>query len=110
MKLLSSSLLSSLCLCVSVVSSQAAEPTVRNVNVRGLQVGGTTTITIDGDDLGKTPRLLFPFEAKQTLKSGGTEKKVEFEVTLDDAVTPGLYHLRVVTEGGSSLPVVIGVD
>jgi hypothetical protein len=80
------------------------------VNVRGLQVGGTTTITIDGDDLGKTPKLLLPFAAKQTLKSGGTDKKAEFEVTLDDTVTPGLYHMRIVTDGGSSLPVVIGVD
>jgi hypothetical protein len=98
----------------------AAEPTVRNVNVRGLQVGGTTTINIDGEDLGKaptfffpfdkSPKLLLPFAAKQTLKPGSTDKKAEFEVTLDDSVAPGLYHLRAVTEGGASLPVVISVD
>jgi hypothetical protein len=98
----------------------AAEPTVRSVNVRGLQVGGTTTITIDGDELGKPPRffsplakppqLLLPFPAKQTLKPGRTEKRAEFEVTLGDNITPGLYHLRVVTDGGASLPVVVGVD
>jgi len=90
------------------------------VNVRGLQVGGTTTITIDGDELGtpprflaplaKTPRLFLPFAAKQTLKPGYTDKRAEFEVALDDTITPGLYHLRVVTEGGASLPVVVGVD
>jgi hypothetical protein len=88
----------------------AAEPAVRGVNVRGLQVGGTTTITIDGDDLGKTPKLLLPFPAKQTLKPGGTDKKAEFEVALADDVTPGLYHLRAVTDAGVSLPVVVGVD
>ena len=88
----------------------AAEPTVRNLNVRGLQVGGTTTITVDGDDLGKTPKLLFPFPAKQTLKPGSTDKQATFEVALDDAITPGLYHLRVVTEGGASLPVIVGID
>ncbi len=98
----------------------AAEPTVRNVNVRGFQVGGTTTIAIDGDELGKvprflapigkTPKLLLPFAAKQTLKPGRTDKRAEFDVTLDDTIAPGLYHLRVVTEGGASLPVVVGVD
>jgi hypothetical protein len=103
-----------------VVQTKAAEPTVRNVSVRGLQVGGTTTITIDGDDLGKlplpfmplpkAPKLLLPFPAKQTLKPGYTANRVEFEVTLGEKVTPGLYHLRLVTEGGASLPVVIGVD
>src|SRR5579883_428488 len=87
----------------------AAEPTVRDVNVRGLQTNGTTTITITGDDLGKAPKLLLPFAAKQTLKAGNTDKKADFEVALKDA-TPGLHHLRVVTEGGVSLPIVIGVD
>src|SRR5438132_14145015 len=56
----------------------AAEPAVRNVNVRGLQLGGTTTVTIDGDDLGKSPRLLLPFPAKQTLKPGSTDKQAMF--------------------------------
>jgi hypothetical protein len=101
--------------------SEAAEPVVRNVSVRGLQVGGTTTITIDGDDLGRVtkvfsmrfgtePKLLLPFVAKQTLKPGHTNKKAEFEVTPADDVTPGLYHLRAVSAGGVSLPLVIGVD
>jgi len=82
---------------------------VREVSVRGLQVGGTTTISVTGDDLGKAPQLFFPFAAKQTLKPGNTDKKADFDVELKD-VTPGLHHLRVVTEGGVSLPVVIGVD
>jgi hypothetical protein len=92
-----------------IASAQAAEPTVRDVNVRGLRVNGATTITVTGDDLGKAPKLLLPFAAKLTLKPGGTDKKAEFEVELKDA-TPGFHHLRVVTEGGVSLPVVIGVD
>ncbi len=110
MRVVCFSLLFSLCLWASVVHSHAAEPTVRNVNVRGLQVGGTTTITIDGDDLGKSPQLFLPFPAQQTLKPSSTDKKAEFTVTLDKSLPPGLYHLRVVTEGGASAPVVIGVD
>src|SRR5437763_675151 len=95
----------------SAVSSAviAAEPALRNLDVRGLRIGGTTTLAIDGDDLGPAPRLLLPFAAKQTLKAGGTDKKATFDVTLDANVVPGYHHLRVVTDGGVSLPVVIGV-
>lgn len=89
---------------------RAAEPTLRNLDIRGLKIAGTTTLTIDGDDLGKTPRLLLPFAAKQTLKPGNTDKKAVLDVTLDAGVEPGYHHLRVVTEGGVSPPVVIGVD
>jgi hypothetical protein len=88
----------------------AAEPGIRNLDIRGLKVGGTTTLTIDGDELGKTPRLLLPFAARQTLKPGATDKKAAFDVALDAGVEPGYYHLRVATEGGVSLPVVIAVD
>lgn len=88
----------------------AAEPSVRNLNIRGLQVGGTTALVIEGDDLGKTPRLLLPFPAKQTLKPGGTDKQATFDVSLPADVIPGYHHLRVVTEGGISLPTIIAVD
>ena len=88
----------------------AAEPSIRTLDVRGLRVGGAATLVIDGDDLGKVPRLLLPFAAKQTLKTGSTDKKATFDVTLADDVTPGYHQLRVVTDGGVSLPVVIGVD
>ncbi|HZZ80398.1 MAG TPA: hypothetical protein VFE62_17985, partial [Gemmataceae bacterium] len=95
-------------LCAATV--RAVEPTIRNLDIRGLRIGGTTTITIDGDDLGKTPRLLLPFAAKQTLKPGGTDKKAIFEVALDPSVEPSYHQLRVVTETGVSLPIVIAVD
>ena len=97
--------LTGLALFALALRATAAEPTVRDVNVRGLQTNGTTTLTVTGDDLGKAPKLLLPFAAKQTLKTGNTDKKADFEVELKDA-TPGLHHLRVVTEGGVSLPVV----
>src|SRR5262245_13104437 len=89
---------------------RAVEPAIRNVNIRGLQLGGSTSLVIDGDDLGKEPRLLLPFSAKPTLKPGGTDKQATFDVTLENEVDPGYHHLRVVTEGGVSLPVVVGVD
>jgi hypothetical protein len=88
----------------------AAEPGIRNLDVRGLQVGGTTTLVLDGDDLGTAPRLLLPFPAKQTLQPKSTDKRATFEITLGSDVLPGYYHLRVVTPGGVSPPQAVAVD
>jgi hypothetical protein len=88
---------------------RAGPPVLRNLNVRGLQVGGTTTLTIDGDDLGAAPRLLLPFAADQKLQPNHTDKQATFAVTLAD-VTPGYYPLRLVTDGGVGQPVAVAVD
>jgi hypothetical protein len=103
-------LCSSVAILLLPLLALAAEPAVRAVDVRGLQVGGTTTIVIDGDDLGVMPRLLLPFANKQTLKAGSTAKRATFDVTLDGAPVAGYYNLRVVSDGGISLPVAIAVD
>lgn len=99
------------CAIVAVFSFdlRAAEPTVTNVNLRALQIGGTTTLVVDGSDL-KNAQLLFAFPAKQDLKPDSTDKKATFTVTLGDQVEPGFAHLRVVTESGVSSPVVIALD
>jgi hypothetical protein len=101
-------------LCVSVSlwfnPLVAAEPQLRNLNLRGLQVGGTTTLVVDGEGLGPSARLLVPCVARQQLKKGTTDKQATFEITLDGQVVPGLYPLFVVTEHGVSQPVVIAVD
>jgi len=88
----------------------AGEPTIRNLNIRGLQIGGTTTLVVDGDELGGTPRLLLPFPARQALKPGATKTQASFDVTLDGNVEAGYHHLRLVTDDGVSAPVVIAVD
>jgi hypothetical protein len=97
-------------LFLSATVSSAGEPVVRTLNLHGLQVGGRATITIDGDELGKAPRLLLPFECKQELKPKSTDKQATFEIAVPEKVPAGYYHLRVVTEQGVSLPVIIGVD
>src|ERR1700749_224728 len=93
-----------LVLLLLVAPASAAEPTVRAVSLRGLQLGAPTTVIIDGDDLSKAPKLLLPFPAKHTLGEKNTDKQAAFTVTPDAATAPGLYHLRVVTDGGVSLP------
>jgi hypothetical protein len=88
----------------------AAEPEIRGVSVRGLQVGDTTNLVIDGDAFGAAPRLLLPFPARQQLLKGVSDKRAAFDVTLAGDVTPGYYQLRLATAQGVSLPVVIAVD
>lgn len=90
-------------------STSAAEPVIRNLSLRGLQIGGTTTIAVDGDALVE-PRLLLPFPAQATLKPESTETRAVFDVALDGQVAAGLYSLRVVTPGGVSSGVIVAVD
>jgi hypothetical protein len=97
-------------IALAVNRVDAAEPAIRALSVRGLQVGDTTTLTIDGDNLGKEPRLLLPFAAKQERRAGASDKQATFDVTLAAEIVPGYYNLRVAAEGGVSLPVIIGVD
>src|SRR5215207_6235673 len=92
-----------------VGASSAAEPLVRSLNLRGLQIEGTTTLVVDGEHLAGA-KLLLPFAAKSELKPDSTDKRATFDVTLGADVTPGYHNLRVVTEGGVSLPMLIGVD
>jgi hypothetical protein len=99
-----------ICLLASS-AAQAVEPTIRNINIRGLQIGGTSTITIDGEDLAPDLRLLLPLDiVKQELKPEATDKRAVFDVTLGDKVAPGMYNLRVTTAAGASVPVVIAAD
>lgn len=97
-------------LCAGASSLNAGEPSIRALNLRGLTIGGTTTLVVDGDNLGTAPRLSFAFAAKQELKAGATDKRATFDVTLADGVAPGYYNLRIVTDGGVSLPAVVAVD
>lgn len=88
----------------------AVEPTIRAINIRGLQIGGTTELVCDGDDFTTETKLLLPFAAEQELKTGSTDKKATFSVKLPNDIEPGYYQLRIATAGGVSLPIVIGVD
>lgn len=98
------------CLVGLAMNASAAEPLIRTVDVRGLQVGAVTTLVVDGENLGKGTKLLLPFAATQVLKATSTEKKATFDVTLGPDITPGFYQCSVLAEGGVSLPVLLGVD
>ncbi len=90
--------------------ANASEPSVRTVDVRGLQVGAVTTLVFEGDGFGKSPKLLFPFNVTPVLKTGSTEKKASFDITLPADIIPGFYQCSLIAEGGVSLPVLLGID
>src|SRR4051812_38153227 len=76
-------------------STSSAAPTIGNIVPRGLQVGGTTTVVIDGTDLPAQPQLLLPVPiAKQTVKPGNNATHAEIEVQLADDISSGIEHLR----------------
>lgn len=92
-------------------AAQAAEPVVRNVDIRGLQIGGRTTLTIDGAELGAAPTLLLNLPGAQIERAeGNSPTKAVFHVQLGGDVVPGLYQFRVATDEGVSAPTVLSVD
>ena len=103
--------LTAICILAHESTVVAAPPAIGNLSLRGLQIGATTTLAIDGADLMPQPQLMLSVPiAKQTVHPGGTANHVEIDVTLDGNVTPGIYHLRVATAGGISGAVAVGID
>jgi len=102
--------LSLIAVCILASTAIAGEPSIRNLSLRGVEIGAATSIVVDGDELGTAPRLLLPFSATQQLKPGSTDKQATFEIVSEANVVAGLYQLRVVTDGGVSLPVIVAVD
>lgn len=89
----------------------SAAPAVNNVSLRGLQAGGTTTLTFAGSDLAASPKLIAPFAiASQEVVGMPRGNQVQLKVTLADSVAPGIYSVRLATESGISAPIMLGVD
>jgi hypothetical protein len=100
------------CTCMfASVEATGSPPTINSISLRGLQIGATTTITIDGSELLPNPRLMLPVPiTKQILRSGASRGHIEMDVKLGADVAPGTYNLRIATATGISNPVLIGVD
>ncbi len=96
--------------CALSVQLLAAEPTLTNVNLRGLQSGGTTTLVIDGTELGPDTQALLPWKVEQTLEKGATATRATITIKTPANTPSGVYPLRVSTPGGVSLPVLVAVE
>jgi hypothetical protein len=95
---------------LGVMSPALANPRITDVSLRGLQVGGTTTLTVRGAALMPGPRLLLGIPARQEVVGKPAAGAVTFKVTLGADVIPGLANLRLTTEKGISESVLIGLD
>ncbi|MGE0607199.1 MAG: hypothetical protein AB7O62_08915 [Pirellulales bacterium] len=95
------------------VAIQAA-PQINNLSVRGLQIGGSTTLAIDGAELLPEPKLFLgavPVAFK--LKDGAQPNRIEVEIALDasqEASLSGVQQLRIGSASGISNGVLVGVN
>jgi hypothetical protein len=92
------------------VSVEAA-PEISDVSHRGLQIGGTTIVTIRGQDLLADSRLLLPVPViRQEIRPGATAEMIEMEVEIAADVVPGIIPLRIHNRAGISNSVAVGID
>lgn len=93
------------------IHNAEAAPAINNVSLRGLQIGGTTTLALQGSELAGEVKLLAPFAiAKQEVLPGASGQQVQLAITLDATVAPGIYAVRLATPTGITAPLVLGVD
>jgi hypothetical protein len=103
--------LAAIALGVLISARASAAPQLANVFPRGLQSGGTTTLTLDGAELAGGPRLLIDLPlAAVAVRDGAADNRVQLDVTLDASVPPGLYALRLANSRGISNAVLVAVD
>jgi hypothetical protein len=97
-------------LSLLALSSAYAEPNLASVTPRGLQIGGTTRLVLAGSDLPDSPTIVLgaPIASQQVRSQAAN--RLEVEVTLDEAASPGIYALRVAGRTGISNPVLVGLD
>ena len=104
-------ILCGICLILACSRSLIAAPTISNLTVRGIQLGGKTTIAVDGKDLLPNPRLFLNIPvARQSLHKGATPTRLTFDIELDGSIAAGLRNLRVVNEHGVSNAIPVIVD
>ncbi|WP_425614452.1 hypothetical protein NA78x_004320 [Anatilimnocola sp. NA78] len=94
-----------------VASLVAAAPAINNLSLRGLTAGSAMTIAVEGTELTDDTKLVLPVPiVSQSVKPGAKANRVEIEVVIDAAASPGIHLLGVVTKNGVSNPLAIGID
>ncbi|MFT5525008.1 MAG: hypothetical protein ACI9HK_002974, partial [Pirellulaceae bacterium] len=87
-----------------------AAPKISNMPIRGLQIGATSTVTIQGLELSADSIIVtsLPIESQKVLEA--TANSLQVELTLAADVTPGIYNLRVMNKNGISDAIVVAAD
>ena len=97
---------------VAAQFAPAAPPTITKLSLRGLQLGATTTLVVEGSDLLPNPRVLLNVPVKSaTVMPGAKPNRIEMELVLDHKdVTSGIYLLRLANDEGISNAIPLGID
>ncbi|RLT08672.1 MAG: hypothetical protein DWI21_07480 [Planctomycetota bacterium] len=93
-------------------SANARPPEIRNVNVRGFQIGQPTVVTIDGVDLLPAPKLWLNASAVDAAidDKQSNANRLVLTATLPNEITPGVAQLRLATNEGVSNSVTVALD
>ncbi len=93
------------------VSESIASPSISFINLRGLQIGGTTRLLLEGDDLTEESYAVLPFPIlQQESRLATATGRLELSIRLGDEIQPGIYWLRIVNKSGPSDAILIGVN
>lgn len=86
-------------------------PRLIATSLHGLQIGKTTTLVINGQNLGPQASVTLPIEQfRQTIRPESNENRLVVELTVPAETPAGFYPLRVQTERGVSNALVMAVD
>ena len=93
-------------------AAQARPPEIRNINVRGFQIGQPTVVTIDGVDLLPAPKLWLNSNAVEAAidDKQSNANRLVLTATLPNETTPGVAQLRLATNDGVSNSVTVALD
>ena len=98
-------------LLTGVSHCAARPPEIRNANLRGLQIGASTVLTIDGADLLPAPRVyLNDLALDATIDPQSTAARLVIAVSVPETVVPGIGTLRLTTAEGFSNSQLAGLD
>ncbi len=99
------------CLSFTASAAMARPPEIRNLDLRALQSGAATKLTMDGADLLPAPKFFLddqPLEVQ--IDPASTAARVIATVTLPAAIPSGVGQLRLSTQDGFSNSLLVGVD
>ena len=99
------------CCTALVITMATAAPTLKSVSPRGLQVGESTRVTLDGSDFGEHPRIYLDldgiYHTADVKVDGG---RLVADVHLGENISAGLYPLRIESDSGLSNALMVGID
>lgn len=89
----------------------ARPPEIRNINLRGLQIAGTTVVTIDGVDLMPLSKVFLGDQPVDvTVDPQSHTNRVIVSIPLPESTPPGINQLRLATAEGISNSQFVGLD